>query len=166
MTEAVLAAIGLGSNLSGPAEQVRKAVQALGTDVPKTRLIKASSLYVSKPQGPADQPDYVNACALVETRLSAEQLLQQLQRLETLQGKIKHRHWGERVIDLDLLLYGDAVIDLPHLQVPHPWMTRRDFVLKPLAEIAPHLTIPGAGTVIEALQALDETYLYDNERPL
>ena len=98
VTEAVVAAIGLGSNLSGPAEQVRKAVQALGTDVPKTRLIKASSLYVSKPQGPADQPDYVNACALVETRLSAEQLLQQLQRLETLQGKIKHRHWGNGLL--------------------------------------------------------------------
>lgn len=166
MSEAVLAAIGLGSNLSNPAEQVRKALHALGSAIAQTRLIKASSLYVSKPQGPADQPDYVNACALVETHLSAEQLLQQLQRLETLQGKIKYRHWGERVIDLDLLLYGEAVIDLPHLQVPHPWMTRRDFVLKPLAEIAPHLTIPGVGRVIEALQALDETYLYENERPL
>ncbi len=159
MSEGVLAAIGLGSNLDNPAEQVRRALMALAEQVPQTRLLKASSLYSSKPQGPQDQPDFVNACALVETRLSAEALLAQLQRLEAQQGKLKRRHWGERVIDLDLLLYGEVVIDLPHLKVPHPWMTRRDFVLKPLAEIAPDMMIPGEGTVLAALQALDETFL-------
>ncbi len=159
MSDGVLAAIGLGSNLDNPAEQVRRALMALAEQVPQTRLLKASSLYSSKPQGPQDQPDFVNACALVETRLSAEALLAQLQRLEAQQGKLKRRHWGERVIDLDLLLYGEVVIDLPHLKVPHPWMTRRDFVLKPLAEIAPDMMIPGEGTVLAALQALDETFL-------
>ena len=155
------AAIGLGSNLDDPAAQVRRALDALGHQVPQTRLVKASSLYVSRPQGPQDQPDFVNACALVETQLSAASLLTQLQRIEAQQGKVKRRHWGERVIDLDLLLYGEAVIDLPHLKVPHPWMAQRDFVLRPLAEIAPEMPIPGVGTVLTALQALDETFLYE-----
>lgn len=161
MSEWVRAAIGLGSNLDDPAAQVRRALDALGHQVPQTRLVKASSLYVSRPQGPQDQPDFVNACALVETQLSAASLLTQLQRIEAQQGKVKRRHWGERVIDLDLLLYGEAVIDLPHLKVPHPWMAQRDFVLRPLAEIAPEMPIPGVGTVLTALQALDETFLYE-----
>lgn len=156
--ETVEAAIGLGSNLDDPARQVQQAFEALDA-LPDTRLRARSRLYRSRPQGPQDQPDFVNACALIETALAPEALLDALQEIERQQGRVRQRRWGERVIDLDLLLYGDRVIDTPRLMVPHPWLHRRDFVLVPLAEIAPGWTIPGVGTVREALARLDEYYL-------
>ncbi len=162
-SEPIRAAIGLGSNLDDPATQVRRALRALAHELSDSCLLRASGLYVSRPQGPQDQPDYVNACALIETRLAPLELLDALQALERRQGKVKRRHWGERLIDLDLLLYGERVIDHARLKVPHPWMTRRDFVLRPLAEIAPTMCIPGAGTVAQALAALDETYVYGSD---
>lgn len=135
-----LAYIGLGSNLASPLEQVRQALVEL-TMLPLSRLVAASSLYVSRPVGPQDQPDFINAVAALETRLSPLALLDQLQALEQQHRRQRQRHWGPRTLDLDLLLYGDSHISTPRLSVPHPQMTTRAFVLAPLAEIAPSLNL-------------------------
>lgn len=153
----VEAYIGLGSNLSEPVAQVRNAMATLN-DVPDVKLVSTSSLYASRPQGPQDQPDFVNAVAKIETRLSASALLSVLQKIEREQGKVKKRHWGERVIDLDILLYGDATIDTSDLKIPHPEMIHRDFVLLPLSELVSEL--PLLGHVGDLVEALDETYVY------
>ena len=158
--ERVEAAIGLGSNLDDPAAQVEQALAALDT-LPHTRLVKRSRLYRSRPQGPQDQPDFVNACAVIETALGPEALLDALQAIERQMGRVRQRHWGERVIDLDLLLYGELTLATPRLTVPHPWMHRRDFVLVPLADIAPDWPVPGMGRVRDVLARLDEYYLED-----
>ena len=130
-----LAYIGLGSNLESPIEQVRTAVDELAT-LPLTRLVAASSLYASRPVGPQNQPDFINAVAALETRLSPLALLDQLQALEQRHRRRRQRHWGPRTLDLDLLLYAHDDIQTPRLNVPHPQMTARAFVLAPLAEIA------------------------------
>lgn len=133
-----LAYIGLGSNLESPIEQVREALNELAT-LPLSRLVAASSLYASRPVGPQDQPDFVNAVAALETRLSPLALLDQLQALEQQHRRRRQHHWGPRTLDLDLLLYANDQIDSKRLRVPHPQMTARAFVLVPLAEIAPTL---------------------------
>lgn len=133
--------IGLGSNLDGPTERIRQALHWLDT-LPHTTLAHASSLYGSTPVGPADQPDFINAVAELDTALPPLALLDELQALEQRAGRVRQRHWGERTLDLDLLLYGDQVVDEPRLQVPHPEMSRRGFVLEPLAELAPTLCLP------------------------
>lgn len=147
--------VGLGSNLQNPREQVREALQELG-QLPRTRLDRHSSLYRSAPLGPQDQPDYVNAVACLATELEPLPLLEALQAIEQAHGRVRERQWGARTLDLDILLYGDRVIDLPRLQVPHPQMHRRSFVLKPLLEIAPGLEVPGRGPVAELTQAGDD----------
>ena len=131
-----LAYIGLGSNLESPIEQVREALTELAR-LPLSRLVAASSLYASRPVGPQDQPDFINAVAALETRLSPLALLDQLQALEQQHRRRRQRHWGPRTLDLDLLLYANDHINSPRLRVPHPQMTARAFVLLPLAEIAP-----------------------------
>ncbi len=146
-----LAAVGLGSNLNDPVAQVSGALAALAA-LPDSELLVASSLYRNPPMGPQDQPDYVNAAALLRTRLTAQALLQELQALERRQGRVRERRWGPRTIDLDLLLWGDATINEPGLIVPHPGLHERPFVLYPLAEIAPGLHVPGRGRV-DALAA-------------
>ena len=146
-----LAAVGLGSNLNAPVAQVSGALAALAA-LPDSELLAASSLYRNPPMGPQDQPDYVNAAALLRTRLTAQALLQELQALERRQGRVRERRWGPRTIDLDLLLWGDATINEPGLIVPHPGLHERPFVLYPLAEIAPGLHVPGRGRV-DALAA-------------
>jgi 2-amino-4-hydroxy-6-hydroxymethyldihydropteridine diphosphokinase len=138
--------IGLGSNLADPKYQVSSAIEQL-KQVDKTRFIQSSSLYSSPPMGPQDQPDYVNAVLEIETELSAHGLLDKLQEIERIHGRVRKRHWGERTLDLDLLLYGDIVIDDERLKVPHPGIAERAFVLYPLAEIAPEITIPKLGLV-------------------
>lgn len=141
----VRAYIGIGSNLDNPVAQVHEALGELEM-LPDTILVSKSSLYSSKPMGPADQPDYVNAVAGIDTLLSAGDLLQAMHRIEDLQGRDRQgEQWGPRTLDLDLLLYGSSRIDTPHLTVPHPGMHERDFVIVPLAEIAGNLTIPGCG---------------------
>ncbi|MGE6608407.1 2-amino-4-hydroxy-6-hydroxymethyldihydropteridine diphosphokinase [Halomonas sp. NPDC076908] len=132
--------IGLGSNLASPLEQVRQALVELAM-LPLSRLVATSSLYVSRPVGPQDQPDFINAVAALETRLSPLALLDQLQALEQQHRRQRQRHWGPRTLDLDLLLYGNSQISTPRLNVPHPQMTARAFVLAPLAEIAPSLNL-------------------------
>jgi 2-amino-4-hydroxy-6-hydroxymethyldihydropteridine diphosphokinase len=141
----VRAYIGIGSNLDDPAARVQAAFGELQR-LPATRLAARSSLYGSKPMGPADQPDYVNAVAAVDTRMPAAELLQALAQIEDRQGRERGAaQWGPRTLDLDLLLYGEQRIATPTLTVPHPGMHERDFVLVPLAEIAGDLDVPGHG---------------------
>jgi 2-amino-4-hydroxy-6-hydroxymethyldihydropteridine diphosphokinase len=153
----VLAYVGLGSNLRQPRLQVSEALAELAV-LPQTRLSARSSLYRTRPLGPAGQPDYVNAVAAITTGLSAQALLEALQALENRHGRVRTDvRWGPRTLDLDLLLYGDAVIDTPRLQVPHPRMAERAFVLVPLAEIAPDdLQIPGSGGLHKLLHQVSE----------
>lgn len=136
--------IGLGSNLDDPQTQILTAIDDI-KKLDNTRLIKQSSLYHSPPMGPQDQPDYVNAVVEVDTGLSPKVLLDNLQKLEQKHGRIKKRHWGERTLDLDILLYSNLMIDDERLKVPHPGLTERAFVVYPLAEIAADITIPGKG---------------------
>src|SRR5262244_2189283 len=145
----VQAFIGLGANLGDTRDQVRRAIAALG-DFPRTHLLASSSLYRSSPVGVAPQPDFVNAVAKVETALSARELLEELLTAEARAGRERP---APRALDLDLLLYGDAVIDEPGLVVPHPRMHERAFVLMPLAEIAADISIPRKGSVKTLLAA-------------
>ncbi|HBH35101.1 MAG TPA: 2-amino-4-hydroxy-6-hydroxymethyldihydropteridine diphosphokinase [Gammaproteobacteria bacterium] len=136
--------IGLGSNLDHPRQQLKDALAELDA-LENTALLTASSLYRSPPMGPPDQPDYINAVAQIETMLQPRQLLEALQGIEQAHHRIRTRHWGERTLDLDLLLYADLEMLTPQLQIPHPGITERTFVLLPLLEIAPEIVIPGKG---------------------
>ncbi|NOR37779.1 MAG: 2-amino-4-hydroxy-6-hydroxymethyldihydropteridine diphosphokinase [Woeseiaceae bacterium] len=147
--------IGVGSNLYGPEEQVERAIDALSR-TPESELGARSSLYQSAPFGPVDQPDFVNAVVRLVTKLDAPTLLHQLQQIENSQGRIRGEHWGPRVIDLDLLVFGDMIVDLDDLKVPHPGIAERNFVLLPLQEIARDLVIPGLGRVVEIAVNRDE----------
>ncbi len=149
---AIAAYIGLGSNLEDPIAQVSLALQELG-ELPDSTLVSHSSLYASKPQGPADQPDFINAVACLETQLDAHALLDALQALEQAHQRVRIQHWGPRTLDLDLLLYGKQIIATDRLSVPHPWLDKRSFVLYPLADIAPDLVLP-SGESIESLLPL------------
>jgi 2-amino-4-hydroxy-6-hydroxymethyldihydropteridine diphosphokinase len=141
----VRAYVGIGSNLSDPVAQVLEAVEELEM-IPDTILVKRSSLYAGKPMGPVDQPDYVNAVISLDTLLSAEELHRSLVGIEDQQGRTRGGEpWGPRIIDLDLLLYGNSIIDTATLTVPHPGMHERDFVIIPLEEIAGNVKIPGRG---------------------
>ena len=149
--------IGLGSNLDNPAAQLHTALVALD-EVPDTSLVKQSSFYRSKPLGPGAQPDYLNAAALLATSLPAATLLSQLQAIENRQGRVRDgQKWGPRALDLDLLLYGNEIIDAPGLVVPHPEIRHRNFVLMPLLELAPELYIPGLGRADELLALAGDT---------
>ena len=137
----VRAYIGLGSNLNGPIGQVRQALEALRT-LPHTRLKACSPLYRSRPLGPPGQADYINAVADIDTKLPALELLTALQWLENRQGRVRAERWGPRTLDLDILLYGDLLLDDPRLTIPHPRLPERAFVLYPLRDIAPQLRLP------------------------
>ena len=145
--------IGLGSNLATPIEQLRSALAALAA-LPQTDLIAQSSFYSSDPLGPADQPRYVNAVAALDTELSPLALLDALQTIELEQGRTrKAERWGPRTLDLDILLFGERLLDEPRLTVPHYHMHARAFVLYPLAEIAPALQLPDGRALTELLSA-------------
>ena len=144
--------IGLGSNLENPQHQVTQAIDAIKS-LAGCRCVAVSSLYRSKPMGPQDQPDYVNAVMALETSLSALALLDELQAIEQQQGRVRGKEqWGPRTLDLDLLLCGQQIIDLPRLKIPHPGLHERSFVLYPLYEIAQDLQIPGHGALVDLLQ--------------
>ncbi|GAB0153987.1 2-amino-4-hydroxy-6-hydroxymethyldihydropteridine diphosphokinase [Marinobacterium sp. BA1] len=143
--------IGLGSNLEDPLAQVSTALQELKL-LPDTTLAARSSLYRSDPVGPPGQPDYINAVAALDTRLEPEALLDALQAIEQMHQRVRKIHWGPRTLDLDLLLYGDQVISTPRLTVPHAYMTERNFVLWPLAELAPELILPDGRPLNTLLQ--------------
>lgn len=148
----VTAYIGLGSNLDEPAGQLEQALDAIA-GLPATRLLACSSFYRSKalttdPATPG--PDYINAVAAIATSLEPLALLDDLQAIEQHQGRVRDgQRWAARTLDLDILLYGDARTSEPRLTVPHPEITRRDFVLVPLAEIAPGISLPGLGDIAQ-----------------
>ncbi len=144
--------IGMGSNLAAPAEQLRSAVQALA-QLPGSRLIGVSDFYQSDSLLPG-QPRYTNAVAAIETAMAPLDLLDALQAIEIDQGRERHERWGPRTLDLDILLFGDRLIDEPRLKVPHYHMQARAFVLYPLAELAPaSLTFADGRTLAELLAA-------------
>ena len=144
-----LCVIGLGGNLDAPADRVRRARKALAGSE-GIREVAFSSLYRSRPMGPQDQPDYVNAVMAIETDLEPLALLDRLQAIEVLEGRVRiGERWGPRTIDLDLLVFGNQVIQHPRLTVPHPGLAVREFVLHPLAEILPDLDVPGVGRIRE-----------------
>jgi 2-amino-4-hydroxy-6-hydroxymethyldihydropteridine diphosphokinase len=139
--------VGVGSNLEDPRAQVERALSRLA-EVPLTRVELTSPLYGSKPMGPITQPDFVNAVAGLLTQLEAPALLEELRALEELLGRpAAHERWGPRVIDLDLLSYARERRTGPELVLPHPGIPERNFVLYPLADIAPDLDLPGLGRV-------------------
>ncbi|MBS0908780.1 2-amino-4-hydroxy-6-hydroxymethyldihydropteridine diphosphokinase [Tatumella sp. JGM118] len=147
--------IALGSNLADPLHQVQAALNALDA-IPGSRRVATSSLYRTPPYGPADQPDYLNAVIALETSLDAVGLLDHTQRIELEQGRVrKDERWGPRTLDLDILLFGQQVIDTPRLTVPHYDMHRRAFMLLPLNEIAPDCRLPDGRLVSELLTPLD-----------
>lgn len=146
--------VALGSNLEGPAAQIERAMLRLAV-LPQTRLIARSRLYASRPMGPVDQPDFINAAVALLTLLPAQELLVYLQRIEREMGRVPPPvRWGPRVIDLDLLLFGVLSSNTEELKLPHPGIHERNFVLYPLADIAPTLLVPGRGTVAELAQKL------------
>lgn len=139
--------IALGSNLEQPSAQVSRAFGELAA-IRTTRLVLQSPLYRSEPMGMQDQPQFVNAVAGVLTQLDALELLSELQAIEQRMGRVRSAlRWGPRLIDLDLLMHGATRSDTDALKLPHPGIAERNFVLMPLADIAPDLTIPGRGSV-------------------
>jgi 2-amino-4-hydroxy-6-hydroxymethyldihydropteridine diphosphokinase len=147
---ATVAYVGLGANLGDAAGQIRSAIEEIDL-LPHTQLVRSSALYRSAPLGESNQPEYTNAVAEIGTELSARALLESLLALEARFGRQRTYRNAPRVLDLDLLLYGDAVIDEPGLSVPHPRMHERRFVLEPLVEIAPQCAIPHRGPALDAL---------------
>jgi 2-amino-4-hydroxy-6-hydroxymethyldihydropteridine diphosphokinase len=147
--------IGLGSNLGNPVDQIERAVEAIDS-LPLCRLRAVSSLYANPPIGPQDQPDYVNAVAEVETALAPEPMLRALKGLERAAGRSYTRHWGERMLDLDILAFGDRRIDSPTLTVPHPEIANRHFVLAPWLEIHPEATLPDGRRLATLLEAVSD----------
>jgi 2-amino-4-hydroxy-6-hydroxymethyldihydropteridine diphosphokinase len=140
--------IAIGSNLNSPRERIVEAWARLG-ELPRTRIEARSRLYLSRPMGPQDQPDFVNAAAGVLTQLGARELLEALLAIERAMGRIRAERWGPRTIDLDLVWMIGPPIEEAGLTLPHPGVSTRNFVLYPLDDIAPTLDIPGHGRVWE-----------------
>ncbi len=139
--------IGLGSNLQNPLVQVTSAIKQLDL-IDHTQLHSFSSLYLSRPMGPPDQPPYVNAVAWLKTRLDAHALLLKLQAIENEHGRTRDgEHWGPRTLDLDILVYGNFTLKSQVLSVPHPGIKSREFVLYPLHEVNKNLMIPNLGAI-------------------
>src|SRR5262249_34847168 len=150
----VRATIGLGSNLGDREANLRQALEHLA-QTPDTAVVRASSLYDTEPVGVEEQPHFLNAVAQLETQLSPQQLLWNLKLIERRLGRVRTQRWGPRTIDLDLLLYEDLVLDEDDLQIPHPELAKRSFVLVPLVELDPLLVHPATGeTMLALLQKL------------
>lgn len=154
-----IAYIAIGSNLAEPTLQAKQAIEAL-KQLPQSQFIAASSLYSSTPMGPQDQPEYINAVVVIDTQLSPLALLDCTQAIEQEQGRErKAERWGPRTLDLDILLYGDEIIDSPRLTVPHYGMKVREFVLYPLDEITPDLSLPDGTKLSDLLSEVDRNGL-------
>jgi 2-amino-4-hydroxy-6-hydroxymethyldihydropteridine diphosphokinase len=151
----VPAYVGIGSNLGDSASRVRAAFEGLQA-VPDTLLIARSRLYRTRPFGPVEQGDFINAVAGLLTQLSALQMLEAIRGIEHTAGRVRAERWGPRTLDLDLLVFGDQRIESPELTVPHPGVASRGFVLAPLHDIAPTLTVPGVGRVELLLRDLSD----------
>jgi 2-amino-4-hydroxy-6-hydroxymethyldihydropteridine diphosphokinase len=139
--------IGLGSNLGEREAHIRQALEAIAL-LPGTHIAKVSSLYDTEPVGEVDQPNFLNAACQIDTELTARQLLWNLLLVERRLGRVRQHRWGPRTIDLDLLLYGNLVVEEPDLVLPHPEMLRRSFVLVPLVEIDPLIVHPVTGQTL------------------
>lgn len=149
--------LALGSNLADPLHQVQSALNALAA-LPDTTLVATSSLYRTPPYGPPDQPDFLNAAVALETALAAETLLDHTQRIELEQGRVRKAHrWGPRTLDLDIMLFGEQTLSTPRLTVPHYDMHNRAFMLLPLLEVAPDLTLPNGTRIADLLATLDSS---------
>jgi 2-amino-4-hydroxy-6-hydroxymethyldihydropteridine diphosphokinase len=148
--------VGIGSNLGDPERQIAAAVDQLAAEE-GLELVSVSELRETEPVGYLDQPNFLNGVAQLETELTAGELLGRLLEIESRLGRVRGEgpRFGPRTIDLDLLVYGDAVIDEPGLTVPHPRLAERRFALEPLAELAPRLEIPGLGPVQALLAELE-----------
>jgi 2-amino-4-hydroxy-6-hydroxymethyldihydropteridine diphosphokinase len=146
--------VGLGANLGSREETLREAIVILDR-APGVDVLAVSELRETEPVGPIDQPSFLNGAVELETTLSARGLLDLLLDAERALGRIRGERWGPRVIDLDLLVFGDEAIDEPGLEVPHPRLAERTFALEPLAELAPQLVISGRGRVSDLLAELD-----------
>ncbi len=145
--------IGLGSNLDEPLSQLNKAIEQL-KQLKTLTFIKASNFYSSPPMGPQDQPDYINAVVKVKTNLTAEQLLDELQKIENKHGRVRKQRWGARTLDLDILLFGNEEINSERLIVPHCGISERNFVLYPLSDLVDlNFKIPSLGVMSELLAA-------------
>ncbi len=140
--------IALGSNVGCKRDNMAQAVQLIA-DLPATQVVKSSSLYETAPWGKTDQDEFLNQVIEIETALQPEELLHELQNIEIKMGRQRKEKWGPRLIDLDILLYGNEVIDDPQLTIPHPYLRERLFVLVPLAEIGAELQFPDDGATIE-----------------
>jgi 2-amino-4-hydroxy-6-hydroxymethyldihydropteridine diphosphokinase len=149
-----LAFIGLGSNLGDSVAHLLAARAALAA-LPDTRLTASSQLYRSAPVGPQDQPDYVNAVIAIDTGLTPVALLRALLDIEQQQGRVRTRHWGERTLDMDLLLYGSEVVDQTDLHIPHPRLHLRAFVLRPLLDIDAALHLPNGTPLASCCAAIE-----------
>lgn len=138
--------LGLGSNLGNRKANITAALQRL-TAVPEITLVRQASYYETEPVGYQDQDWFLNTVALFETALLPLELLQQMQQIELALGRVRTIRWGPRTIDIDLLFYGEQIINTPELIVPHPRILERAFVVVPLLEIAPDLQYPGKGKI-------------------
>ncbi|WIO73783.1 2-amino-4-hydroxy-6-hydroxymethyldihydropteridine diphosphokinase [Porticoccaceae bacterium LTM1] len=145
-----IAYLSLGSNLDNPRQQVEEALHAIA-ELPATDLLKVSPWYRTKAIGPGEQPDYVNGVCAIETDLSPLELLHALQSIELSQGRERNIRWGARTLDIDILLYDDQQISSDELEVPHPRMVDRNFVLIPLADIVHGLHMPDGTTLSQLL---------------
>jgi 2-amino-4-hydroxy-6-hydroxymethyldihydropteridine diphosphokinase len=160
MTQAWLS---LGSNLGDSQLAIRNSLDLLNKSS-VIHVLRLSSLYVTKPWGFADQPDFLNAVAEITVSIDAVSLLNELKKIEQIMGRNhKERRWGPRIIDLDLLLFAEQILYRPGLTVPHPRMHRRRFVLEPLFELEPDLMIPSRGTVRNCLQRLNDAAIQESE---
>ncbi len=147
--------LALGSNLADPLQQVQNALDALAA-IPQTRVVAVSSFYRTPPYGPQDQPDYLNAVVELATALQPDALLDHTQRVEQEQGRVRKDHrWGPRTLDLDILLFDRQTLASDRLTVPHYDMHNRAFMLVPLLEIAPAITLPNGTPVASLLAPLD-----------
>jgi 2-amino-4-hydroxy-6-hydroxymethyldihydropteridine diphosphokinase len=146
--------VGLGSNLGDRREAIERAVELLEA-VPDVAVVAISTIRETEPWGPVEQGPFLNAAAAVDTTLPPQALLAVLLEVEHALGRVRTERFGPRTVDLDLLVYGDAVVDEPGLVVPHPRLHERRFALEPLAELAPDLVVPGRGPVGGLLSALE-----------
>ncbi|WP_194757050.1 2-amino-4-hydroxy-6-hydroxymethyldihydropteridine diphosphokinase [Aliidiomarina indica] len=151
--------LGLGANLGNPKQTLLDVMDEL-RQADFVSQLSCSSLYASKPMGPQDQPDYVNAVVGFFTELAPIPLLDTLQRIEADFGRVRGRRWGARTLDIDILLYGDQTVNTERLQIPHMGIEQREFVLVPLAEIAPDLDLPSGNSVKSLAQSISHNGLH------
>ncbi len=153
LTSHALAYVGLGSNLDDPLNRVERACQSIA-GIEGLEIVQISPWYESKAIGPGEQPDFINGVAAVKTQLEPLQLLKALQAIEDEQGRQRLVRWGARTLDLDLLIYGDTVMDCAQLTLPHPHLHQRNFVVYPLADVAPQLVLPSGESIASLRQQL------------